>query len=284
LLFPPDRTDEFPKTLEQLQAGRMIQDYETVRLHKDGTPIEMAVNVSRITNGAGELNGLCKVIRDIRERKQLEHEVAEQADRERQFLAQELHDSVGQLLTGLGMMASTLHGKLKGADASLLSLAARLEETTDQIKQQIRSLAKGLLPLGEKGDGLVQALTDLVQQTENTFDMPCRFEHDLDLPAIAPFASSHLYRIAQEAVHNAVKHARAQQITLRLHGRRRLALTIEDDGVGLPARRNPSQGLGLKTMHYRAGLIGATFQVQSAPGQGTKITCALPSLQERSDG
>jgi signal transduction histidine kinase len=139
-----------------------------------------------------------------------------------------------------------------------------------------RGLSKGLQPVTLEADGLVAALRDLCGRMEKVFGVPCRFRGDVGPVAFRDAAvATHLYRIAQEAITNAVKHARPKQISVDLVAAgERLVLAIEDDGVGMPEAL-PAEGLGLQTMRHRTRMIGATLSIDREPGGGTTVTCSI---------
>jgi signal transduction histidine kinase len=138
-----------------------------------------------------------------------------------------------------------------------------------------RTLARGLHPFELKGEGFTDALRELAATITEGFNKPCSFECDQAVEIREPGVAIHLYRITQEAITNAVKHSNAKEIAVRLEtGANGLTLTICDDGVGMPPK-SPG-GMGLRTMAYRASVIGATFDVQRLLARGTRVTCVLP--------
>jgi len=138
-----------------------------------------------------------------------------------------------------------------------------------------RTLARGLHPIELKGEGFTDALRELAATITEGFKTPCAFECDRSVEICEPAVATHLYRITQEAITNAVKHSNAKEIIVRLEeGTDGLTLTISDDGVGAPPKM--PGGMGLRTMAYRASVIGATFNVEREPSRGTRVTCKLP--------
>jgi signal transduction histidine kinase len=141
--------------------------------------------------------------------------------------------------------------------------------------QQARLLARGLNPVKISAQGLQAALQELALTMQKLSGVPCSFERDPGIPPLDSETTLQVYRIAQEAVNNALKHAHAHHIGLRLsYAAPQITLTVRDDGVGLPAAE-PTEGIGLRIMQYRARMIGATFRLQNAPGGGTLVTCTL---------
>ncbi|HLY08889.1 MAG TPA: GAF domain-containing sensor histidine kinase [Planctomycetota bacterium] len=210
------------------------------------------------------------------ERKRLQEDYTEAVWTEQRRIARELHDSLGQELTGLGYMANSLSETLSGSEES--KNAERITHGIARALDQIRGIARGLLPVELEADGLMSALAELADQTRTIYGIPVRF--DCTKPALVKDGdvALHLFRIAQEAVTNAVKHGRPKWVTITLEGQSEgILLSIRDDGVG-PAGRGPvNQGSGLRIMKYRASTIGATLTVQAADGGGMLVTCTLPS-------
>lgn len=211
------------------------------------------------------------------ETRRLEGEVIAAGERERHTIGADLHDGLGQLLTAVEFMCAAL----KADTASTRpDVAGRLDEMGGLLRDavaQTRFLARGLVPLGGGPDALQTGLAELASRTNSLRKIRCDFE--CPAPVLLPddAATGHLYRIAQEAVNNALKHSGAGRILLRLQAADgRLELQIADDGVGLSGKQAPTAGVGLGLMRHRAGVIGAALRVDSKPRGGVTITCSLP--------
>jgi PAS domain S-box-containing protein len=218
---------------------------------------------------------------DITRRKELEREavqreVLEIAEREQRQIGQELHDGVGQELTGLGLMAQCLIDRLPDP-AEEKRIALRLVIGLDRVHQQVRELSRGLIPVHVESRGLSAALDDLATRTAETCGISVTAECPewVDLPNHA--TATQLFRIAQEAVSNAVRHGRPRHIRLTLltepDG---LRLRVRDDGIGIQDRPDQDCGLGLRIMQYRARQIGGDLQIGRSHGGGTVVSCNLP--------
>ncbi len=212
------------------------------------------------------------------EHKRLEREILAVGERERQGIGADLHDGLGQQLTALELMCTALKEDARKNPA----MAKRLDMVGKLLREaivQTRLLARGLVPVGSDPDALQVGLTELAERINSLGRAQCEFQcHEPVLLADA-FVAGHLYRIAQEAVNNTVKHARAQTVKIRLARiDRSLLLEIIDDGVGLPKGRSSTGGggLGLGVMQHRASAIGAELTVTSKPGEGVTIRCLLP--------
>jgi signal transduction histidine kinase len=214
--------------------------------------------------------------KEIQDRMQLEEEILGISEREQQRIGHDLHDSLCQHLTGVALAGEVLSEQLA---AKSLPEAKALDHIVEMVEGAIdltRTLARGLHPFDLKGEGFTDALRELAATITEGFKTPCAFECDRPVEIREPGVATHLYRIAQEAVTNAVKHSNAGKIVVRLEaGADGLALTISDDGVGLPPKI--PGGMGLRTMTHRASVIGATFNVERQLSRGTRVTCKLPA-------
>jgi signal transduction histidine kinase len=221
---------------------------------------------------------------EVAERQRLDREIAQVADRERHRLGQELHDSLGQHLTGTALAAQVLKEKLALRSALETAEAEKLVDYVEQGIDLTRNLARGFFAPELDADGLTVALQGLAENTSERFGIDCVFEGE-ESPRIHDSAiATQLYRIAQEAVANSIKHAAAQRITIRLAtSPAELFLAISDDGMGFPDRLPSSKGLGLQLMRHGASLAGASFDVRRNGLRGTIVTCKL-NLQDGTDG
>ncbi len=246
---------------------------EALARRKDGTVFPVDLAVSEIPH----LKLFTGIISDITRRKDLEREVLEIAALEERRLGQELHDGLGQQLTGLNLMADALAQRLQTECPALAPLASRIASGLEQAHQQTRSLSWGLVPVEMDGDGLRAALTDLAERTSKQLGVACTLQCAGPVPVADAVAATHLFRIAQEAVSNAVRHGGARNIALAVREEpAALVLSIRDDGKGLPGRPDEARGLGLRLMRYRAGMLGGSLAVGPAEGGGVVVSCTVP--------
>ena len=246
---------------------------EVVGQRKDGTTFPMDLSVCEVPLGERRL--FTGFVRDISERRQLEQAVAEAAEQERARIARELHDGLGQQLGGLLFLMNGLQRDLKSANAPQAETAGQLSQELATAITQTRNLSHELYAVPPQPDGLVQALENLAERVADG-GIACAFAGEASVLVHNPTAASHLYRIAQEAVQNALKHSRATRIDIELIQRpANLELQVRDNGIGFPAERN-SRGLGLHTMQQRARLIGGQLIVQNVSSGGLAVICALP--------
>ena len=219
------------------------------------------------------------IIRDVSERNRLEREILEVSERERVRIGQDLHDGLGQQLVGIGFLLNALAGDLKHAGPALAENCRHIAAQVSEATEQSRSLARGLHITGLEEDGLSNAFEELAGRTRAVYDVNCRFicRGTVWLPAEE---ANQLYRIGQEAITNAIRHARADAITVTLsQNERRVRLVVEDDGCGFETTQDRSSGMGLNIMRYRARVVSANLEVDSEPGHGTRILCSLPLLR-----
>jgi signal transduction histidine kinase len=213
--------------------------------------------------------------REMRRRAELEQEIIGISTREKVRVGQDLHDSLGQKLTGAVLLSSALSRRVAKAAPESTADAEALHELLKDSVSQVRRMARGLAPveLGERG--LVGALEQLVEDArEAAPDIECELKCPAVFPSLAPKTAQHLYHIAQEAVTNALRHAQARRIIVNLRTNEKAGeLIIEDDGRGFDPERHDGNGLGLEIMKHRADLIGARLEFASSEKGGTRITC-----------
>ena len=218
--------------------------------------------------------------RDFAARRHLEQEVLKSSEHERQRIARDLHDDLGQQLTGIAIMARMLATRLAARALPEAGDARELGELVQGAIAQSLALARGLDPLTEYGAELPAALDALARDGERRFRIRCEFRRIGDVPAVDGEVATHLYRIAQEAMTNAVKHGPAGQVNIDLRGSAggALELAIADDGKAAPDPAQFGRGQGLRIMEYRARTIGGSLAIERNPqGRGLRIRCTLPS-------
>jgi signal transduction histidine kinase len=211
------------------------------------------------------------------EHKRLELEILAASERERHSIGADLHDNLGQRLTALELMCTMVKEDAAGHPdlAKRLDLMARM--LRDAISQT-RFLARGLVPVSDDPDALLIGLTELADRINAMQKVKCRFEAPDTFELRDAFVAGHLYRIAQESVNNAVKHARASNVVIRLsQSDEGITLEISDDGQGMPKSATKRNGLGLGVMQHRASAIGANLTIVSKRGEGVTIRCVLPA-------
>jgi two-component system, LuxR family, sensor kinase FixL len=251
-----------------------VRDVTDRRQAREALKVAQAKLELTVAERTAELLAANKSLRqEIGERGRLEKEVLGISEREQQRIGQDLHDNLGQTLTAVTYIAQLMHKRLAAGEAADPKDAAEILKLVSGAIDQVRGLARGLYPVELKANGLVPALQELAAATEAKWRLPCEVRHDDPDPVKDPAAAIQLYRIAQEAVANAAKHAKAKRVTVRLASSNgTVELSVEDDGQGLPERQN-DRGMGMHIMRYRADLIGATFDLRKRAEGGTTVVC-----------
>jgi signal transduction histidine kinase len=213
---------------------------------------------------------------EIRERSRLQRELLEIAEAEQRRIGHDLHDSLGQHLTATALAGKVLAKKLANKSAVEPAMADHVVAMVEEAVELTRNLACTLHPIQFGADSLVDALQKLSANLSKAFNISCRLQHSGTVVLNDPKAGIHLYRIAQEAATNAIRHGGARNIVISLDASSKsVMLSVSDDGAGLTADAWTKKGMGLRIMEYRASMIGATFDIQNLPSGGTRAVCVL---------
>jgi len=216
--------------------------------------------------------------REMAERQRLEAEILQISEREQRRIGHDLHDSLCQHLTATALAGQVLAERLEAKGLPEEADAGKVVALVEEGIELARSLARGLYPVEIGAEGLMGAFQELADVITKGAKIRCVFECDPPVLIHSGTQAAHLYRIAQEAVRNALKHAKARRIGISLSERDgRIRLAVEDDGVGLPETGATGSGLGIRIMAHRAAMIGGTFALEPALTGGTIVTCTLPS-------
>jgi PAS domain S-box-containing protein len=223
------------------------------------------------------LQSVANIIATAVERQSLEREVLEIAENEQRRIGQDLHDAVCQNLISAGLFAKHLESLLAKGSVGHAAKAGEIAQLICDTAAQVREIARGLTPVDLNAESLLVALRELAEGTQARSRIVCWF-HCASKGAVVRDnnVAYQLFRIAQEAVNNAVKHSRAKHIRIKLHAdERKIELSITDDGIGLPTGAKKAKGMGLHTMSYRANLINASLLARRRPKGGTSVRCLL---------
>ena len=206
----------------------------------------------------------------------LEHEIIRISEREQQRIGQDLHDGLCQYFAAVGCSAGIVKGRLERAGSPEAKAVAEIQQLVLDGVQQTRALARGLFPVQNDEWGLPSALTELAASTSRLLNLRCTFSSNASTVPIRNDCSTHLFRIAQEAVSNAARHGAAASTAIRLNiDDDELTLSIEDDGIGLSQSKPDQKGLGLTIMQYRARQMGGRIVFSPNPGTGSTVSCRL---------
>jgi len=211
------------------------------------------------------------------ERKRLEIELLEITERERRRIGLDLHDDLGQKLSGLALMTKGLALKLAREKSQAARDASRIQSLVQEAMTHASDLAHDLAALDLAEKDLTSALENLASRARGLFNVSCRFISTGSIPPLDPSVVTQLYKIAQEAVTNAIKHGKATRVGINLeNGARELTLSIRNNGVPFPDLRSHSTGMGLRIMNYRAHIISASLDIRAKGDRGTLVTCSVP--------
>lgn len=267
----------FRAMFEQLSAGRTPKEFEC-HWAWNGTTRLIAWSTTVLENQEGVVKHIIVTGIDITERKHLEKAILEISAREQRRIGQDLHDGLGQHLTGIAFMSKVLEQKLSEMVLPEAAEAKKIVKLVNEAINRTRELSRGLLPVMTDAQGLMTALSQLAREVEDLFHVRCAFQCDPPVLVEDVNAATHLYHIAQEALNNAIKHGQPQHILIRLHAwNGEGTLTIQDDGRGMhgfPAGSN--SGIGLRIMSFRASMVGGSAEFGEGEGGGTVVTCRFP--------
>jgi two-component system, NarL family, sensor histidine kinase UhpB len=226
--------------------------------------------------------GISISTRDITERKRLEQEILDVSGRERQSIGRDLHDGLGQELTGVALMLRGLASRVQQHCPDALDSVNEIVGLVNESIENARSLARGLLPVRAETGGLTFALRELAARSRDLYGLEVNFRAEVRPElSLDETDASHLYRIAQEALTNSARHGHATLVDIFLFGNgNTFLLSITDNGEGIRLAMSPYTGMGLKIMRYRAGMIGAKFEITPNEPHGTvvRVTGELPLM------
>jgi PAS domain S-box-containing protein len=299
ILIPPERPNELQEIIEHLKGGEVIQRYETTRMRKDGTRIDVSVTLSPVWDASGRIVAASAIGHDITRRKQAEAEqkrLYEQVrdgekqlrhlanhlqttrEDERGYLAREIHDQLGQALTALKMDLAWLSKRFPNEPSALKEKAASMGNLIDETVVVVRRIATELRPGLLDHLGLVAAIEWHAQEFTRRTDIICELELEEIQPAVEAGLATQLFRIIQEALTNIARHAQATQLKIMLRtDKQTITLCIEDNGRGIQQNEmNNSTSLGLLGIRERALAYGGQFQIQGRSGKGTRLEVRIP--------
>jgi PAS domain S-box-containing protein len=307
LFFADEDADTFRNALRGLAKNAQPSRFESYWKKRDGSRIAISWTITALFDGKAAVRLIIATGIDVTESKRLESAVIEISGREQRSIGQDLHDGLGQHLTGIAFLAKVQEQKLLEKSLPEAAEAAQIVHLVNEAIHKTRELARGLVPVLSGPHGLVSALQEWAAEVEDFFRVECRFECDEPLSIQDDGAASQLFRIAQEAVHNALRHGQAKTIVIGLRSTGKDGvLTIRDNGLGIilgssaqAAGRGTKEkmdsadlaasgesvvreflrscaGMGLRIMDYRARMIGGRFSIENAGACGTLVECRFP--------
>lgn len=276
LLAPAERATEEAGLLSLARAGEATRGLETSRRRKDGRRVDVALSLAPLRDERGAVNGAVALARDLSELHALNRALMESSERERRRFGQDLHEGIGQDLTGLALACRALELRLAPRSRECAAELKRISVLLNKTIARTRALARGLYPVGLDGEALPEFLRELTRMVEETFWIRCEIEWDSDARVLGEAQARGLYWIVQEAVMNAVRHGDPKLI--RVRGWREslgVRVSVRDDGKAL-GPEPPVDGTGLLVMRSRARAMGASLVLGNHPDGGVLVECRLP--------
>ncbi len=279
ILMPPPFQTEYDNYLSQyLRTGEPKTigiGRQVIGKRKDGSEFPADLAVSAVD----DLGMFTGIIRDVSERLELQRQILEIAQEEDRRIGQELHDNIQQQLTGLSLFASGLEQSLLKKSISEAPLAGRIAREISETIGQVNLLSRGLVPVEIDAEGLRSSLTELASRVSEQYRVQCDFEAHGRIDLADNFVATHLFRMAQEAINNAIKHGKSDRIKVSLVGTDgTIELNVLDNGVGFrDVRLHGTSGVGLRIMRYRADLIRADLRICPGEDGGTLVSCVAPN-------
>jgi PAS domain S-box-containing protein len=278
-IAPRNERDNVLALLKRLREGEKVRSFEAQRLTKESRLIDVWMTVTTLTDEAGNLVAVATTERDITERKRLERELLAIREKEQKLIGREMHDSMGQMLTGIAIKSKALELNLKSKSLHESADAADICELANEAIAQTRRLARMLYPVEIETGGLVSALQGLASSTKELLKIACQFKCNDTILIRDPVTARHLYRIAQEAITNAARHGKAKKIRIELTSTKgETTLKVANDGKDFPRNLAKKKGIGLKIMEYRAKMIGGILDVGRGRKGGTIVKCSFPNM------
>ncbi len=271
--------DDYIKNYKSTGRKKIIgSGREVTGMRKDGSTFPLYLAVSEFY--IGQKRHFTGIVRDISDQRSLELEVLKTSDHERRRIGQDLHDGLGQMLTGIGLMSQGLRNTLEKENSEAVQQAGEITTLIREADEYAKNLSRGLLPVDFEVRGLVTSLERLAANAERLFGITCTFRESNPPVFHDNSVVEHLFRIAQEAISNAVKHGLAGRIAINLEANEEFAsLRVEDDGKGFPEDWRNTKGSGIDIMQFRAQLIGANLDIQNLEEDGVVLNCMLPRSQ-----
>jgi PAS domain S-box-containing protein len=277
LFLMPEEVDNFKAIFEQPNSTRLPGHYQTCWLTRDGGSRLITWSSTILAGKNGATSHVIVTGIDTTERQRLEKAILEVSAREHRRIGEDLHDGLGQHLTGVAFMSKVLESKLCEKSLPESGDAAKIVNLVNEAINKTRELSRGLLPVVSDAHGLMSALTRYAEEMQDLFRITCRFECGSPVLVYDVNVATHLYHIAREAVNNAIKHGQPSHVVIGLSAENgEGTLSVQDDGDGFPEIPASHAGMGLNIMNYRANMIGGSLDVRKNFTEGTSVICLFP--------
>ncbi len=272
----PEEAERFRIMVNQLRIEQNAKDYETSWMARDGSRRLIAWSSTTLPGKDGTPAYIIATGIDITEKKRLEQAILEISAEEQRRIGQDLHDGLGQHLTGIAFMSKVQQQRLEAKGLPEAAEASRIVGLVNEAIHKTRQLAHGLIPVVADARGLMSALKKWSDEIEELFQVSCCVQVEEPVLIYDSFVSNHLYRIAQEAVNNAINHGHAKHITVSLSASGgEGVLKIENDGLNMPGKPL-NTGMGIQIMNYRARMVGGHLEIGNGDEHGVTVTCFFP--------
>jgi PAS domain S-box-containing protein len=281
ITHPEDLADDLNRLNELLQGTRTHYEMEKRYIHKAGHVIWILLSVSLLRDERGDPLYFMSEIQDISDRKRLQQLLNESTGREQRRLGQDLHDGLGQELTGLSLLASAFATKAARSSNELVGDAIALSKIAQNAVATCKDIVRGVSPLTESQGGLVRGLKELAMRVNELSASAVQFKaFEYANVTLSWDDRNQLYRIVQEALNNAVQHAEARVVSILITTTPKVvSVEVVDDGKGIAQAAIEGGGSGINTMRYRAGSLHASLTIQALPNGGTVVRCECPQPQ-----
>jgi PAS domain S-box-containing protein len=285
-LVSPKYHEYATKLLARCRQGETIRSAESLHITKHGQEFPVLITLSLLRDETGQPEGIATIVKIItrikqadaektRELHSAERRILEIAAEEQRRIGQDLHDSVGQELTAVSLLADNLARSLTAQQGPQAAALRKIAAGVKRAQAQVRELSRGLMPVEVDPEGLMAALADLARRTGDS-GVICVFLCSEPVLVEDNNTATNLYRIAQEAVNNSIRHGKAKNIHISLFRiNHRIALEIKDDGAGIKEADLQKQGMGLMSLRYRADLIHGQLRIEPGLSAGTAVSCVV---------
>jgi PAS domain S-box-containing protein len=277
LFLAPEEVDTFKAILAEPNSEQLSQDYQSNWLTRDGSSRLINWSSTILAGKNGATSHVIVTGIDVTERQRLEKAILEVSAREQRRIGEDLHDGLGQHLTGIAFMSKVLESKLHEKSLPESCDAEKIVKLVNEAINKTRELSRGLLPVVSDAHGLMSALTRYAEEMQDLFQITCRFECGEPVLLYDVNAATHLYHIAREAVNNAIKHGNPSHVVIGLFAKNgEGTLSVQDDGGGISEISSNHAGMGLNIMNYRANMVGGSLDIRRNFTGGTSVVCLFP--------